>query len=167
MNRKICGTALMFLLLVLSTASVVLADDLGMSKELPPGIKVAVPSSVERIVGNTGAEALCSSMWWQGTSNFIGSGLPDGDHYSRSRDSNNHSYACDIDKIGARGRFWSDNAIRDDTGMKYVYNSADKRVYSDNGGGDTCNYNYIYIRGNHHFEDAGQTTWTPETSNSC
>jgi hypothetical protein len=143
-----------------------MADGSSRDMGLPPGIDKAAPPSVERIVEVSTEALVCGTLWWNGKSDLILGGLPDGDHYSRSRDNSNHSYACDIDQIGSRGRFWSDDNLRDDTGMKYAYNSADKRVYSDNGGGDTCANNYIYIRGNHYFKEGG-TTWQPESSKSC
>lgn len=160
------------LVLLLSAVSVALADGPPTETDLPPEIDDPPPSSVELVVGNhagnmAGTEALCSSMWWHGISNLTSSSMPNGDHYSRSRDENNHSYPCDIDKIGTRGRLWSDNVLRDDTGMKTAPNSADKQVFSSNGGADFCDSDYIYIFGNHHFEDAGQPTWQPTTSNSC
>jgi hypothetical protein len=164
MHKIGSALTLMLLLLFLSVASVALADGPAQDKGLPPGIEKAAPTSVERVVGERGTEALCDSLWWHGVSNLILGGLPDGDHYSRSRDADNHSYACDIDQIGTRGRFWSDNNLRDDSGMQYAYNSA-ASVFQ-NGGGDTCSSNYIYIRGNHYFKE-GAELWQPETSNSC
>lgn len=158
-----------FVLLVLSLSivPVALAGDPTTDTDLPPGMDKDAPKTVERVVGDGTGKALCDAMWWQGTTGIIESMYVHGDHYSRSRDEPNHWYPCDIDKIGVRGRFWTNNDLREDTGLKTTSNTADHQENTSGNFGDNCHDDDIYAQSNHYFEHAGIPTWQPVSGDSC
>ena len=86
------------------------------------------------------------------------------EHKSVSRDANNSSWPCDIDRIGVRGRYWVNGVLHDDTGMRTRYDSADIVVTTKKT--DVACGNQ-FARGNHKFEHAGYGSWYPQTDTSC
>jgi len=138
--------------------------------EIPPWVHLN-PSNVERVVsrskkGSVSSLSLCDTMWWDGYTHQTGWYEARWEHRSQSRAESDHSYPCDIDKIGVRGRAWINNDLEYDSKMQKSPNSADKVVEKqlDN---VFCWSSDIYARSNHYFEEAGIGTWEPTTDNSC
>ena len=138
--------------------------------EGPPPVGL-YPSNVEHIVPNSLSKSgyspltYCSSLWWYGTT-YITDGIfvTWSTSESISRDSTNHSIACDISTIGVRARLWMSGTLQDDSEMLEASNSADITAYAN---GTDLSCGGYQAQGNHEFILSGVDSWYPITSDSC
>jgi hypothetical protein len=141
--------------------------------DLVPGYHQQFPSEGRALVsrnnsGDSATRALCDSMAWSYNTTPAWYDIFHFRAYthvaSLSRDISERSYPCDIDRIGARARYWSDDVLQEDTNMLDAVASAEKTVQTTTYG--ECAF-YILMRGNHVFEDAQAGALYPQTENSC
>jgi len=174
-NKK--GIQLAWQFLAVLALIVLPANSAFTQKDPPPPTPIAddtlpdwrFPASSERIVthlsGRQSNSGMCSAMRWTASSQIVqGLFWNYSKHTSKSRDANSSWWACDIDKIGARGRFWVNGSLYDDTGMVTQSNSADITVKTKKTD-FTCGN--MQARGNHKFEHSGYPSWYPQTDTSC
>ncbi len=130
-------------------------------------------STVEKVAGPTSGDvstaALCSTMWWNGTTDVSDWWLLTGKHRSISRDVNDHNYPCNVDTIRVRGRLWFQNVLKGDKTAQHP-NSADAYVETQ----DTDQYHGrvafadpVFARSDHYFAKAGYNSWAPMTEYRC
>jgi hypothetical protein len=130
---------------------------------LVPGYTGEFPSEGVTIIYNDTAEggvgtlALCTSLALNYSVN-VDAGVPGPGSVTvqaRSfvRDFQNPTYPCDVERVGARARFYSDNVLRGDTDMQNNYHTSDRTttlMVSSNCGSVSLG------RGNHEFVSLGQ-----------
>jgi hypothetical protein len=159
---------LLILILQISVASPAIAQ----APRPPVTPPTPFPSRIELIVskvrddGEVGTSVgLCEAMRWIASSQIVRGLLYNySKHQSKSRDANDSSWPCDIDRIGVRGRLWIYGDLYSDTGMKINANSADITVNTKKTD-FTCPG--ISARGNHLFEHRNYPSWYPVTDASC
>ena len=167
---KLLTVAIALMLCITLLAPVVLADGPSVDPSTNSHVRVyseQVVSGVET-TRDKGTRGLCDTMWWAtliGIHDYYS--WTNSEHQSISRAASDHSYACDIDRIGTRGRIWVNDSLKSDTGMQYASNSADKVVFTDPQNSVHCSTDAIAARGNHYFQESGITTWQPQSDDSC